>query len=158
MTIFRLIRPAFAAVVVVAGFSFGFYLTSYQHGDRLWKKSESFLSVEVTDLHPLETTSPEIAIPETAIPETAIPSNDGRSAHSTGYTIFDDLYLRNGTFYVVTSNVSAFPNRLSLISRPLDMGKEDLTPTDQVRFLHTYSYLAHSLHTGTSLHYPGSCS
>jgi protein O-GlcNAc transferase len=56
-------------------------------------------------------------------------------AHAWGFTVFDHLYLRNGTFYVVTANVSSFPPRTSLISPPVNSKakKEETLPTDKVR-------------------------
>lgn len=42
--------------------------------------------------------------------------------HIYGFTILDQLYMWNGTFYIVTSNESAFPTRRMMISRPLNLG------------------------------------
>ncbi|KAJ7599181.1 hypothetical protein C8J56DRAFT_916015 [Mycena floridula] len=53
-------------------------------------------------------------------------------AHSHGFTLFNELYLRNGTFYILTSDPSVFPEKRALIARPLEVGrKHDLEPTDQ---------------------------
>lgn len=60
---------------------------------------------------------------------TVIPSE----AYSHGFTMLDELYLRNGTFYIVTSDVSSFPPRRDLIARPLPRGSINLDPTDEVR-------------------------
>ncbi|KAF8997469.1 hypothetical protein BDQ17DRAFT_1283867 [Cyathus striatus] len=60
------------------------------------------------------------------ITETTIPVG----AHVHGFTVFDHLYVRNGTFYVVTSDVSSFPPRRNLIGRPVEMDK-DFEPTDE---------------------------
>ncbi|KAG5353286.1 hypothetical protein C0989_008794 [Termitomyces sp. Mn162] len=49
-----------------------------------------------------------------------------------GFGLLDRLYLRKGTFYIVTSTPSAFPQREHIIARPLDMGPDrDLSPTDK---------------------------
>ncbi|KAF8996225.1 hypothetical protein BDQ17DRAFT_1392068 [Cyathus striatus] len=58
--------------------------------------------------------------------ETTIPGG----AHVHGFTVFDHLYVRNGTFYVVTSDVSSFPPRKNLIGRPVELDK-DFEPTDE---------------------------
>ncbi|KAG6899714.1 hypothetical protein C0993_007641 [Termitomyces sp. T159_Od127] len=60
--------------------------------------------------------------------ETTIPGGD----LVYGFGLLDRLYLRKGTFYVVTSTPSAFPPREHIIARPLDMGPDrDLSPTDK---------------------------
>ncbi|RDB18390.1 hypothetical protein Hypma_000336 [Hypsizygus marmoreus] len=53
-----------------------------------------------------------------------------------GFALLDRLYLRNGTFFIV-SNSTAFPPRSDIISRPLDIGaNHDLEPTDkELRFI-----------------------
>ncbi|KAG5643037.1 hypothetical protein DXG03_001649 [Asterophora parasitica] len=59
-------------------------------------------------------------------------------AHIEGFTLLDNLYLRNGTFYVVTSDVSTFPPLRNMLSRPskIESGV-DLDPTDkEMQFLH----------------------
>lgn len=70
---------------------------------------------------------------ETHIPCTTIP--DG--AHSYGFTIFDNLYLRSGTFYVVTAaDPSEFPSRNALIAAPLEKGSNfDQEADDTVRLI-----------------------
>ncbi|KAJ7129079.1 hypothetical protein C8R46DRAFT_1363306 [Mycena filopes] len=63
---------------------------------------------------------------------TTIPSG----AHVHGFTVLDNIYLRNGTFYVVTANRSTFPPRDRLLSRPIDLGNKDMEPTDeQLQFI-----------------------
>ncbi|RDB18385.1 EGF domain-specific O-linked N-acetylglucosamine transferase [Hypsizygus marmoreus] len=54
-----------------------------------------------------------------------------------GFTLLDRLYLRNGTFYVVTSDISSFPPRRNMITRPVDIGRgQNMEPTDEeLRFL-----------------------
>ncbi|KIK62619.1 hypothetical protein GYMLUDRAFT_164784 [Collybiopsis luxurians FD-317 M1] len=52
------------------------------------------------------------------LPSTKIPGG----AHSHGFTIFDNLYLRNGTFYVVTTDRESFPTLDALIAAPFDLG------------------------------------
>ncbi|KAF8067951.1 hypothetical protein FPV67DRAFT_1669816 [Lyophyllum atratum] len=65
--------------------------------------------------------------------ETTIPGGEVVN----GYSLLDRLYLRKGTFYIVTSDVSTFPSRNNMIARPLDMGAgHDLEPTDkELRFI-----------------------
>src|SRR5262249_14678073 len=46
---------------------------------------------------------------------TAIPPH----ANATGFVLFDNLYLLNGTFFVVTDDPSRFPPLKDLISRPV---------------------------------------
>jgi protein O-GlcNAc transferase len=62
--------------------------------------------------------------------ETTIPGSEV----VTGFALLDRLYLRNGTFFIVTANQSAFPSRRNMISPGLDMGAgHDMEPTDKVR-------------------------
>ncbi|KAF5383177.1 hypothetical protein D9615_004897 [Tricholomella constricta] len=58
-------------------------------------------------------------------------------SHVEGFTLVDNLYLRNGTFYVVTSDVSKFPPVRNMISLPLKLELDvNLEPTDeQLQFL-----------------------
>ncbi|KAF7378137.1 EGF domain-specific O-linked N-acetylglucosamine transferase [Mycena sanguinolenta] len=61
---------------------------------------------------------------------TTIPSG----THVPGFTLLDHLYLRNGTFYVVTSDRASFPPRENLLSRPVEtVGGDwvDTEPTDE---------------------------
>ncbi|KAF8150528.1 hypothetical protein K438DRAFT_1865559, partial [Mycena galopus ATCC 62051] len=66
---------------------------------------------------------------------TTIPSG----THVPGFTLLDRLYLRNGTFYVVTLDRASFPPRENLLSRPVEnVGGHwvDTEPTDeQLRFI-----------------------
>ncbi|KAF5383003.1 hypothetical protein D9615_004886 [Tricholomella constricta] len=49
-----------------------------------------------------------------------------------GFSLLDQLYLRKGTFYIVTSDKAAFPLKRHIIARPLDIGAgNDLDPTDK---------------------------
>ncbi|KAF5392389.1 hypothetical protein D9757_001565 [Collybiopsis confluens] len=57
------------------------------------------------------------------VPVTKIPGG----AHSYGFTILDNIYLRNGTFFIVTPDASGFPQRQALLSAPFDLGESDLT-------------------------------
>ncbi|KAF9071796.1 hypothetical protein BDP27DRAFT_1446017 [Rhodocollybia butyracea] len=76
-------------------------------------------------------TSPDLAHPEIEVsfPATSIP----HGAHVNGFTIFNNLYLRNGTFYVVSLDPSTFPPREAILSAPLDPSAppEQLLPTDK---------------------------
>ncbi|KAJ7258492.1 hypothetical protein C8J57DRAFT_1472258 [Mycena rebaudengoi] len=69
---------------------------------------------------------------------TTIPSG----AHVPGFTLLDHLYLRNGTFYIITSDRASFPPRENLLSRPVEVvGGDwvDTEPTDeQLRFIAPY--------------------
>jgi len=56
----------------------------------------------------------------------------GSNTH--GFNLFDNLYLRNGTFYIVTSTPSSFMPRNHIVSRPIPRGEGvDIQATDQVR-------------------------
>ncbi|KAJ7362225.1 hypothetical protein DFH08DRAFT_766748 [Mycena albidolilacea] len=60
--------------------------------------------------------------------ETTIPNG----AHIHGFTVLDSIYLRNGTFYVVTDNRTSFPPRNRLLSRPVESrAGVDTEPTDE---------------------------
>ncbi|KAJ7430813.1 hypothetical protein B0H11DRAFT_2133920 [Mycena galericulata] len=83
--------------------------------------------------------------PQDPIPEPLLWSNwwtlttIPKSAHVQGFTLLDNIYLRNGTFYVVTHDRALFPPRENLLSRPVDVESEDevnTEPTDeQLRFI-----------------------
>ncbi|KAG6879082.1 hypothetical protein C0992_005290 [Termitomyces sp. T32_za158] len=69
-----------------------------------------------------------VDLPTSTSIETTIPGNN----LVYGFGLLDRLYLRKGTFYIVTSTPSAFPPREHIIARPLDMRPDqDLSPTDQ---------------------------
>ncbi|KDR72741.1 hypothetical protein GALMADRAFT_73703 [Galerina marginata CBS 339.88] len=65
---------------------------------------------------------------------TTIPSG----AHIQGFTVLDSLYMRDGTFFVVTADESQFPSRLDMIAKPIIKAEGvDSEPTDQdLLFLH----------------------
>lgn len=69
---------------------------------------------------------------ENRITETTTP--DGSPA--PGFTIFDRLYLYNGTFYIVTSDPNSVPDKELILARPLRNGvgllHKDEDPTDKV--------------------------
>lgn len=69
--------------------------------------------------------------------ETTIPGN----AVAHGFTVLDNVYLREGTFFIVTKNESAFPERRFIISRPVALGRGD-EPTDKVvsTIFHAFLY------------------
>jgi hypothetical protein len=69
--------------------------------------------------------------------ETSIPGSEV----VTGFTLLDRVYLRGGTFFIVTANQSAFPPKRNMIAPGLDMGAgHNMEPTDKV-----LSYKDHSL-------------
>ncbi|KAF9071795.1 hypothetical protein BDP27DRAFT_1446016 [Rhodocollybia butyracea] len=72
---------------------------------------------------------PTVAVTETSFPTTCLP----QGAHVNGFTVFNNLYLRNGTFFVVSLDSSIFPSREAILSAPLDLsaGPERLVPTDE---------------------------
>ncbi|KAG6877038.1 hypothetical protein C0993_010866 [Termitomyces sp. T159_Od127] len=72
---------------------------------------------------------PNVVDPSTVIgPFTVIPEG----AYSQGFTLFDNLYLRNGTFYVIAQDASRFPPIADMISAPHERGPNiDTTPTSQ---------------------------
>ncbi|KAF5324356.1 hypothetical protein D9619_011337 [Psilocybe cf. subviscida] len=62
------------------------------------------------------------------ITETTLPT----TGHTPGFTIFDHLYLRNKTFYVVTSSPDAFPPLSHILSQPKDKRPgQNIDPTAQ---------------------------
>lgn len=66
-----------------------------------------------------------------------------------GFAIFDRLYVRNKTFYAVTSEPSTYPALKYILSQPEDMSKADISPTDKVS-----EYKAQSLDSTLSLRNP----
>ncbi|KAF7378140.1 EGF domain-specific O-linked N-acetylglucosamine transferase [Mycena sanguinolenta] len=61
--------------------------------------------------------------------------------HVPGFTLLDHLYLRNGTFYVVTLDRASFPFRENLLSRPVETQLRFIAPgwQDAGRILGTAS-------------------
>lgn len=146
----------FIAVVVVSSLSFGSGYFQPRFGD------VSFLKFEVPDwrghkdlpqdpeeieddedvqrpdtnshVESASLPTPIIDIPtppssEEVFNETTIPGG----AYIQGLTVLDNLYMRNGTFYILTSNVSQFPSRSDMIAKPLSKAEGiNLEPTDQV--------------------------
>ncbi|KAF8908539.1 hypothetical protein CPB84DRAFT_1674248 [Gymnopilus junonius] len=73
-----------------------------------------------------DTPRPPSAVQVTRITATTLPGGTPAS----GFTIFDRLYLRNGTFFMVTSDPSALPHLKFIISKPEDRGGgRNLDPT-----------------------------
>ncbi|KAG6818911.1 hypothetical protein H0H93_000376 [Arthromyces matolae] len=61
-------------------------------------------------------------------PFTTIPEG----AHSPGFTLLHNLYLRNGTFFIITPDVSKIPSVPDMISQPRELAENvDLTPTSE---------------------------
>ena len=60
--------------------------------------------------------------------ETTIPGSEP----VTGFTLLDRLYLKNGTFFIVTTNISAFPPRWNMIAPGKDLSSGNMEPTDKV--------------------------
>jgi hypothetical protein len=86
--------------------------------------------------------------------ETSIPGSE----LVTGFALLDRLYLRNGTFFIVTANQSAFPPRRNIISPGMDMGAgHDMEPTDKVLICSVrVPYQKYKLYSpGTSVYRPG---
>ncbi|KAF9028019.1 hypothetical protein BDZ89DRAFT_1015275 [Hymenopellis radicata] len=91
------------------------------------------LSPPITDLAEASSSATEFgsATLQNGFPETTIPGN----AVVHGFTVLDNVYLRGGTFFIVTKNISAFPERRFIISRPAELGRGD-EPTDkELRFI-----------------------
>ena len=86
---------------------------------------------------------PENSPPDTSISETTLPGAE----HVPGFTIFDRLYVWNGTLYAVTLNPKAFPDLRTVISQPKDrLNGVNIDPTPQVRIFHLPNIsLAHSM-------------
>lgn len=122
-------RHVLFAVLVTAGCfillsSFSFSASNFSPFDRIPESITPELADSISPTYDLSE-----AVDTPPIPTTNIPGG----AHSYGYTIFDNLYLRNGTLYVVTPHRSSFPTLDALIAAPLDMGKDvDLTANDSV--------------------------
>ncbi|KAG6910712.1 hypothetical protein DXG01_008242 [Tephrocybe rancida] len=83
---------------------------------------------DLTPSKPSEPSDKDAGHPPAIGPFTAIPEG----AHSPGFTLLDNLYLWNGTFYVITSDVSKFPPVADMISVPRELAENvDLSPTAQ---------------------------
>ncbi|KAK7019144.1 hypothetical protein R3P38DRAFT_2981304 [Favolaschia claudopus] len=87
---------------------------------------------------PQSTLDLDLSVTETATTtwdwqRTTIPND----AHVHGFTVFDNIYLRNGTFYVVTEDAADLPPIERLLSRPLERKPGvDTTPTnEQLQFI-----------------------
>ncbi|KAJ2925006.1 hypothetical protein H1R20_g12078, partial [Candolleomyces eurysporus] len=70
---------------------------------------------------------------ETTIPSTSLASDPSVSvsAHAYGFTVFDKLYLRNGTFFVVTKDLKSMPPRERILSKVGAEGWSEEPATDQ---------------------------
>ncbi|KAJ2914187.1 hypothetical protein MD484_g6236, partial [Candolleomyces efflorescens] len=71
---------------------------------------------------------------ETTIPSTVSSSDPSVrvEAHTYGFTVFDKLYLRNGTFFVVTKDAGAFPPRGRILFKSEGVeGGVEVDATDQ---------------------------
>ncbi|KAJ7135780.1 hypothetical protein C8R44DRAFT_388680 [Mycena epipterygia] len=63
---------------------------------------------------------------------TTIPHN----AYIHGFTVLDNIYLRNGTFYVVTPDRPSFPSLDRLLSLPIELDSGvNAEPTDELQFI-----------------------
>lgn len=79
-----------------------------------------------------------------AMDKTTSPEPDPFRAR--GFTVLDRLYMKNGTFFVVTGDSSRFPPREHIISRPVDVGVgNDIAPTDKVSYFGYICVCAHHL-------------
>lgn len=73
----------------------------------------------------LTTTGPDAHITETVLP---------LDMHASGFTMYERLYVWNGTIYVVTKDKSKHPDLLHVLSKGKDKGTgENIDPTDKVR-------------------------
>lgn len=116
----RVLYLLFVAISLASLSGLGFYLPWTKDGTRLVSSPENKLQ---GDYH-----KPR---PPPALKETTHP---GRT-HVYGFTILDQLYLWNGTLYIVTTNTSAFPERRVMIALPVDLGQGlSDEPTDEVSF------------------------
>ena len=72
----------------------------------------------------LTTTGSVIHITESVLP---------LEIHASGFTMYERLYVRNGTLYVVMKDKSKHPDLLHVLSKGKDIGTgENIDPTDQV--------------------------
>jgi hypothetical protein len=90
----------------------------------------SFLAPREVSLSYIETPK-SLLYPSTST-STLVETSISGSEHVTGFSLFDRLYLRNGTFFIVTGNISAFPQRSNMIAPANDLGVGDTRPTDKV--------------------------
>ncbi|KAJ3503527.1 hypothetical protein NLJ89_g8389 [Agrocybe chaxingu] len=49
-----------------------------------------------------------------------------------GFTVYDNLYLRNGTLYAIVETPSTFPDLKNVLARPLDQKGANLDPTPEM--------------------------
>ncbi|KAG5652638.1 hypothetical protein H0H81_004250 [Sphagnurus paluster] len=88
---------------------------------------------------------PDTQAPSHATKETTKDATEARKwltsipegAHVEGFTLIDNLYMRNGTFYIVTPHKSKFPPMENVLSQPLELGTDaNMEPTDkEIQFL-----------------------
>ncbi|KAE9403549.1 hypothetical protein BT96DRAFT_990210 [Gymnopus androsaceus JB14] len=91
-------------------------------------QSECYSPIPIASEHNNANANAALSYKSTTIPD---------GAHANGFTIFDNLYLRNGTLFVVTANVEAFPAKEAILSAPLDMaaGRENLPTNEHMQFI-----------------------
>ena len=64
------------------------------------------------------------------------PTTIPHGAVTHGFTVFDDLYLRDGTLYVVTNDRKSFPRLREILAKPIKMEPGAvLAPTSDVSVL-----------------------
>ncbi|KAF7350300.1 hypothetical protein MVEN_01334100 [Mycena venus] len=120
---------ALAAILLLTYLSFGGSLVLPMVPYAYQSDNNTTLVQSTVDPHPTPNT-----IKTSGWEMTTIPSG----AHVHGFTVLDNIYLRNGTFYVVTDDRTSLPPRDRLLSLPIDLkGGVKMDPTDeQLQFIH----------------------
>lgn len=82
------------------------------------------------DFEHLNQASTSFSMSLTSSLETTVPNG----AIINGFSLFDNLVMHNGTFYIVTRNRTAFPkNKEDIVGRPWVSGQVERDPHEEVR-------------------------
>jgi hypothetical protein len=72
--------------------------------------------------------------------QTTVPN--GATIH--GFTVFDNLVVHNGTFYIVTNNRSAFPEKKYIVDQPNEKQPVEREPNAEVCHHHSFVFIRSS--------------
>ncbi|KAF4616544.1 hypothetical protein D9613_008387 [Agrocybe pediades] len=112
-------RQQFTLFLIVTSFILLLYNTRGSEViERAYSPWRSYPPSRLTGNFPLlQEKSQQIPILETTL--------SGNLAPVTGFTMFDRLYVKNGTIFVVSSIPAVFPDPKLILARPLDVGHGD---------------------------------
>jgi hypothetical protein len=100
-----------------------------------------FISFVITQKATLNPSHRRITRPLEPLKQQALPASTSTHVETKilgselvpGFSLLDRLYLRNGTFFIVTANRSMFPPERNIVAPGVDIGVgHSIEPTDKV--------------------------